>query len=290
MTAVIQVENLSKRYHDFTMAGLSLDVQGGVITGVFGPNGSGKTTLMKLITRQIRAHSGTVSALGLGFDEHEKEIKNRIGYVAQEPEFYWSKTATWIGRFCGHLFENWDGGLFHRLLEQYGVGRDTKAKNLSRGRKTLLSLAIALSHGAEILVLDEPTAGLDMIRRRDVLKLLREFVADGDRTVLVSSHLTDGLDALADIVCFLNNGTLVIQENRDELFERWKKIHFKEGGLDPEVVRQLRCTKNQPFGSFGFTDDFAGLQPLLEDALTTGDVRVGNADLDDILICLLEGA
>ena len=227
MTPILEARDLTKRYHDFTLRDISVEIPPGCITAFFGPTGAGKTTLMKLLTHQISASFGTVRVLGLGYDDREKEIKNRIGYVPQEPNYYQDRSVDFNARFAASFFERWDGGAFYRMLDEFRVGREKAVKRLSRGQKTLFSIALALSHQADLLILDEPTAGLDIILRRTILERLRKFVADGERAVVVSSHITDGLEDIAEYVNFLSEGRLVFQSEKDELLARWKRIHFK---------------------------------------------------------------
>jgi len=159
MAAILEAKKLSKRYYDFTLHDMSLDIPAGCVFGVFGPTGAGKTTLMKLLARQIPASAGTVRVFGLGYEDREKEIKNRIGYVPQEPLFYQDRSVEFNARFAASFYERWDGGAFYRMLDEFKVGREKTVKRLSRGQKTLFSIALALSHGADLLILDEPTAG-----------------------------------------------------------------------------------------------------------------------------------
>ena len=289
MASVLAVHELRKYYEDFTLGGLTLEIPKRRISGIFGPNGAGKTTLMKLIAGQIPATSGTISVFGESYEDSEKAIKNRIGYVAQEPYFYWNKSVAWTARFVSKFFTNWDGAKFHRFLEEFRINRYSKVKALSRGKKTLMSIAIALSHDPELLILDEPTAGLDMVFRRNVLSSLREFIADEQKTVIVSSHLTDGLDDISDSVYFLHDGKLILEEDKDELISHWKWVHFKEGSLEPSIEDQLIAIRRQPFHSSGLTSDFASIRQCLADGLSSGEVKVENASLDDILITLMEG-
>ena len=131
-----------------------------------------------------------------------------------------------------------------------------KVKHLSGGQKKLLSLAFALSHDAELLILDEPTAGLDVVHRRALLDRLRAFVADGDRTVLVASHITDGLDEIAEEIWFLDDGRVVVHEDKDDLLARWKWVHFKDGALPKAIEERLVRVKRLPFGSSGLTGEY----------------------------------
>lgn len=289
MTSVLEVHDLKKCYEDFTLGDLTMKIPKGRISGIFGPNGAGKSTLIKLLACQIPPSSGSVEVFGQTYQHSEKDIKNRIGYVAQEPCYYWTKSVAWTARFASRFFARWDGARFYRFLDEFHIGRRGKVKDLSRGKKTLLSIAIALSHEPELLILDEPTAGLDMIFRRNILARLREFTADEQMTVLVSSHLTDGLDDISDSVYFLHEGKLILEEEKEELTSRWKWIHFKEGSLEAAVEDRLTAISRQPFHSSGLTGDFASIRKDLEDGLASGTVKVENASLDDILITLMEG-
>lgn len=289
MTPVLEAVGLTKRYHEFTLKDVSVEIPQGAVTAFFGPTGAGKTTLMKLLAHQIPATSGTVRVFGLGYDERETEIKSRIGYVPQEPVCYKYRSVEFNARFAASFFERWDGGAFYRMLDEFKVSRSKAFKLLSRGQKTLFSVALALSHGADLLLLDEPTAGLDVILRRTVLERFRKFVADGDRTVVVSSHITDGLEDIAEYVHFLDEGRLTFQSEKDELLARWKRIHFRDGILPPDLVGQLSDVRRQPFGSSGLARDFPAIRERLAAGIASGDVKVENAKLDDILIAMHQG-
>jgi ABC-2 type transport system ATP-binding protein len=289
MNPILEVKNLTKKYHDFTLRDISLAIPPGCVFGIFGPTGAGKSTLMKLLVHQIPASSGTVRIFGLDYDDREKEIKNRIGYVPQEPQFYRDRSVEYNARFAASFYERWDGSSFYRMLEEFKVGREKTFKRLSRGQKTLFAIALALSHEADLLVLDEPTAGLDIILRRTILERLRGFAAEEEKTVVVASHVTDGLEDIAEYINFLDNGKLLVQSDRDELLARWKRIHFKEGALPPELIGQLADVRRQPFGSSGLTPDFPAIRGSLEAGVARGDVRIENARLDDILIAMHQG-
>jgi ABC-2 type transport system ATP-binding protein len=289
MTPILEAKSLTKSYHDFTLKDISIQIPNGSITAFFGPTGAGKTTLMKLLTYQIPANSGTVRVFGLGYDDREKEIKNRIGYVPQEPSFYQDRSVEFNARFAASFFKRWDGSAFYRMLDEFRVGRGKTVKRLSRGQKTLFSIALALSHEAELLILDEPTAGLDIVLRRTILERLRKFVSDGERSAVVSSHITDGLGDIAEYINFLDDGRLVFQSEKDELLARWKRIHFKDGALAPDLIRQLVDVRHQPFGSSGLASDFSAIREQLAPGIASGDIKVENANLDDILIAIHQG-
>lgn len=147
MTPVLEAKSLNKRYQDFTLRDIFVEIPPGSITAFFGPTGAGKTTLMKLLAHQIPASSGTVRVFGLGYDDREREIKNRIGYVPQDPVFYMERSVEFNVRFAASFFERWDGGAFCRMLDEFRVSREKAVKRLSRGQRTLLSIALAAYYG-----------------------------------------------------------------------------------------------------------------------------------------------
>ena len=216
------------------------------MSGLFGRNGAGKTTLIKVLARQAPCPAGTLRVFGLTYADREREIKNRLGYVPQDPVFYPDRSVEGHARFAAAYFARWDGGCFHHLLDEFKLNPLKQVKHLSRGQQKLLSLALALSHGADLLLLDEPTAGLDVIVRRALLRRLRAFVADGERAVLVASHLTEGLDDITDEVSFIDDGRIVVQEGTEALLARWKWIHFRNGALPPGLEDRLVNVRRQP--------------------------------------------
>jgi len=146
-----------------------------------------------------------------------------------------------------------------------------------------------MSHEAELLILDEPTSGLDVVLRRTILDRLRQFVANGDRTVVLASHITDGLEEIAEYVNFLDDGKIVLQSGSDELLAQWKRIHYREGALSPSLVRQLADVREHPFAHSGLTGDFQAIREQLAAGIASGDVKVENARLDEILVAMLKG-
>jgi ABC-2 type transport system ATP-binding protein len=290
MDTVLEAADLTKHYEDFSLRGVSLTVRKGSISGLFGPNAAGKSTLLRMLAGQTPVPTGTLRVLGESFGSAERDLKNRIGYVPQEPVFFENQTDEWLARFSAPYFARWDGAGFYRLLDEFKVNPLKKVKHLSGGQKKLLSMAFALSHDAELLILDEPTAGLDVVHRRALLDRLRAFVADGDRTVLAASHITDGLDEIAEEIWFLDDGRVVAHEDKDDLLARWKWVHFKDGALPKAIEEGLVRVKRLPFGSSGLTGDYLNLRGALAGPLASGDVKLDNATLEDVLLSFIKGA
>jgi len=264
-------------------------VQKGCILGIIGPNGAGKTTLVKLIMNQIKSDGGTVRVFDLDHAISEKEIKNRVGYVGEEQHFYRRRTVEWTGRFVARFFTDWDQDRFKSLLEEFKISRSKRTGQLSKGMKTKLAMAIALSHGADLLILDEPTSGLDPIIRREILNLLREVAREEDKTVILSSHISDDLSRIADHLAFMNNGEIILRGDKDDLLANWKRIHFREGSLAQSTLEMLANVQAQQFSNVGICRDFQMIQPILAGSIAQGDVRIENLGIDDILISMVNG-
>jgi ABC-2 type transport system ATP-binding protein len=290
MDTVLEATDLTKHYEDFSLRGVNVSVRRGSIAGIFGPNAAGKSTLLRMLAGQTPVPAGTLRVLDQSYADAERDLKNRVGYVPQEPVFYEDKTVEWHARLAAPCFARWDGAAFHRLLEDFRVNPLKKMKHLSGGQKKLLSLALAFSHGAELLILDEPTAGLDIVHRRSLLDRLRALANAGDTTVVVASHITDGLDEIAEDITFLHDGRVVLRESADDLATKWKWVIYKEGSIDRAVEERFAGVRRQPFGSRGLTGDFPAVREALAPALASGDARIDHASLEDILLSFIKGA
>ncbi len=289
MNNVIKIQNLRKEYEEFVLDDISWDVPRGYITGLIGPNGAGKTTTIKLIMNLIESDGGEVKVLGLDHIENDIEIKNRVGYVGEEQFFYEHRSAHWTGKFVSHFFSDWDRERYHELLEEFGIPKKKMIRKFSKGMRVKLSLAIALSHNPDLIILDEPTAGLDPIIRRDVLDSLQSITQNGDKSVLISSHITDDIARIADTITYMINGRIALTAAKDDLLANWKRIHFSKGALDPKILEPLEQVEDHAFGGSGITRDFLKIKGSLSQGLTNGNIKAENVGLDDILISLVKG-
>ena len=237
----------------------------------------------------IESDGGEVKVLGLDHIENDIEIKNCVGYVGEEQFFYEHRSATWTGKFVSHFFTDWDKERYHELLEEFEIPKKKMIRKFSKGMRVKLSLAIALSHNPDLIILDEPTAGLDPIIRRDILDLLQSFTQNGDKSVLISSHITDDIARIADTITYMINGRVVLTAAKDDLLANWKRIHFSKGALDPKILENLEQVEDHAFGGSGITRDFLKIKDSLSQGLTNGNVKAENVGLDDILISLVKG-
>jgi len=289
MDHILEVKNLSKVYQGFTLDNISFKLQRGTITGLIGPNGAGKTTTIKLLMNMIKKKSGHIRIFGLDYSNSEKEIKNRIGYVGEEQYYYQNKTIKWTEKFVSGFYDRWDPHMFRDFVEKFKLPINKKIKNFSKGMKLKLSFAVALSHNPELLILDEPTSGLDPVIRREILDLLTELRQKEELSVFLSSHITDDLYRISDHISYMVDGKIIIDEVKDELLARWKKINYKPGSLPAGVEQGLMNVEKQLFGSSGITNKYSEIAELLTEGIKKGDIKIENVNLDDILISLVNG-
>jgi ABC-2 type transport system ATP-binding protein len=289
MNNALDVKNLSKIYREFTLDRVSFTLPEGMIMGMIGPNGAGKTTTIRLLLNMIRSDGGEVAVLGLDPRKNEKELKNRIGYVGEEQHFYQNRRVSWTGNFVSHFYADWDHELFRSLLERFEISPKKRIKELSRGMKVKFSFALALSHSADLFILDEPTSGLDPIIRRELLDELKRLSIDENKAVLFSSHITDDVARIADIITFMDHGRILISEEKDQLMARFKRIHFKNGALTDKMKSRLSQVREKMFSTTAVTGDFLSIREELSNGQSSGDIKVENVNLDDILIQLVNG-
>ena len=213
----LQIRGLTKHYPGFSLKQADLCVRPGEIMGLVGENGAGKSTLMKAMLDLIRKDGGEVRFWGKRLADEPAAIKNRIGVVLDEINFYQSIHAEDVSRICRRIYASWDQTQYERFLTDAGISMKKAIKDFSKGMKVKLSLAVALSHGADLLILDEPTSGLDPIAREEILEIFKDYVADGRRAILLSSHITGDLEKAADEITFIHQGQVVFTRDKAEL-------------------------------------------------------------------------
>ncbi|MDZ4857854.1 MAG: ABC transporter ATP-binding protein [Candidatus Hydrogenedentes bacterium] len=214
----VLADRLTHQYGRTTaLSGVSLSVPRGGVFGLVGENGAGKTTLIKLMLGLLVPTGGSVSMFGMDPVRKPELVLARLGYLSEDHDLpLWMRVNELI-RYNRSFYPKWDDAYAEELRQQFGLDAGAKIKNLSRGQRALAGLLIALAHKPELLVLDEPSSGLDAIARRDILAAIVRTVADEGRTVFFSSHLLDEVERVADTVAMLNKGKLVLCASMDEL-------------------------------------------------------------------------
>lgn len=244
---LLTVENVSKSYPGFTLVGVSFSLVPGRIMGLIGKNGAGKTTTLKAMLNLVQPDSGSIEMFGVNFAENEEEVKQKIGVVLGEIDFYSHKKIADITRVTKRFYRNWDEALYEKYLKMFGINPQKRVKELSSGMKVKYMLALALSHGATLLVLDEPTSGLDPVSRDDLLSLFRELVKDGKRSILFSTHITSDLEKCADDITYIKNGHLLRSAEKNVFLKSFDKLleqNEKELTLEEIMIRSERRAYN----------------------------------------------
>jgi len=287
MSKIIEVKDLMKSYPGFQLGPIDLEISEGYIVGLIGPNGAGKTTLIKSMLNLVHRDAGSVRIMNMVLDEQEREIKDVVGYVGENQYFYEDKKVSWLGNFVSSFYSHWDNELFHKLLEKYQINPEKKARELSRGMRVKLSFAMAMAHNPKVMLLDEPTSGLDPIIRREILEEMRNIAENEQRSVLISSHITNDIDRIADYVVYLLDGKVVLYSEKDKLLAEWKRIHYIDNTLPNYLKESLFEKKSTAFGSSGITSKYSEVKDFLNPLILEGKVKIENLGLDDILICLV---
>lgn len=287
-TNILEVKNLRKEYKNFILKDISFNLPKGFIMGLIGQNGAGKTTTIKLLMNLIKADGGQVKIFDLDYKNNEKEIKNRIGYVGEEQIFYQDMSVTWTENFFSRFYDSWDRNKFYELLDRFNINRSKKIKELSKGMKVKLAIALALSHNPDLLILDEPTSSLDPVIRREILDILQEFIQDENKSVLFSSHITEDLERIADYVTYIFEGRVVLTAEKEQLLSNWKKVHLKSGVGTENIKKYLTNIQENAFGISGVVKDYSKVKDTIEKILDKGDVKLENVSLDDVLLTLVK--
>jgi ABC-2 type transport system ATP-binding protein len=276
---LLAFRNVSKQYAGFTLDNVSFSLPRGYIGGLIGPNGAGKTTIVKLLLNLVHRDSGEIDVAGMDPARQEVAVKQRIGFVHEAPSYYDHLSLDAIGAFVGRFYPTWDAARYASLLRAFDLPSRQRFGLLSRGMRTKGALALALAHRAELLVLDEPTAGLDPVFRRSLIEQLAEYVSDGRASVLLSTHITSDLERIADFITFVRAGRLVLSATRDELARQWAIVRGGPELLHDETRKLLAGYESGPHGVAALTPD----APALRRKLARQSVLVEPATLEDIM-------
>lgn len=219
MENILEIKNLSKKYNSFELKNINIELPKGTIMGFIGENGAGKTTTIKSILNIINKDSGQIKIFGL--DNKETKIKEDIGVVLDDSFLSEYLNSLDINKIMKNIYKNWDEKLYFKYIEDFKLSKEKILKEYSNGMKMKLKIAVALSHHPKLLILDEPTLGLDPIARNEILDIFREFIQDENKGIFVSSHITSDLEHIADYITFINNGEIIFSKTKDELLESY---------------------------------------------------------------------
>lgn len=237
MEEILRLEKVSKKYPKFSLKDVSFTIKKGEIMGFIGRNGAGKTTTLKSIMNLVHFDSGKVYAFEKDMQEAELENKQRIGFALSELNYYPNKTIKQVVNVTKRFYKDFDEERFNKICDKFNLITDKKLEELSSGMKVKFSLALALSHNAELLILDEPTSGLDPISRDEVLDIFRNIVKNKDRAILFSTHITSDLDKCASNITYIHDGAIQFSGRKADFIKEYKFI--KDASKAKELVYKL---------------------------------------------------
>lgn len=239
----IELNSVTKRYDGFTLDSVSLTVPKGSIMGFIGQNGAGKTTTMRSLLNITKIDSGEIKLLGLDHVKNEREIKKDIAVVFDSIPFDDMFTPKDMAKIFSGLYPQWDDKTYSDYLERFELPYKKKIGKFSKGMKMKLQIACALSHNAKLLIMDEATSGLDPVVRDEILHIFMEYMQTGERTILMSSHITSDLEKIADCVTFIDKGSVLISGYKDEVLDNHGIIKCSNDDvklIDPSDIVSVR--------------------------------------------------
>lgn len=281
MDNALEIKNLCKKYEKFSLQNITFTLPKGYIMGLIGPNGAGKTTTIKLMLNMLRKTDGDIKILGFDSVADQNEIKENIGGVFDSSYFVQEWTVNEVNKYIGIFYRSWDSKKFETMVTRFGLNPDKKVKELSRGMQMKLMVACAFSHDAKLLILDEPTSGLDPVARDELLDILSEFIEDGERSVLFSTHITTDLDKIADYITFINNGRLFFTGSKDEFLDNFRMVKGGKNDLNTEQ-------ENKIIGIRKYSTGFEGLIKTSE-IRSFGNLACEPVSIDDIIVFTSKG-
>lgn len=284
MENVVELINVTKKFKGFSLNNIDLQVKQGYVTGFIGANGAGKSTTIKMMMNLLRPDVGEVKLFGLDYKTHEKTIKERIGFVYDSNVFFEGLNLKDIKRIVAPAYKQWDDILFNQYIEQFELPLNKAIKTFSKGMQTKASLAIALSHHAELIIMDEPTAGLDPIFRRELLHILQEVMLDGNRTIFFSTHITTDLNRIADYITLIQKGELVFTKSIHDVTENYAIVKGGMDLLDRDTEKAFVHIHRASTGFEALTDNIKEVKNTFGDT-----VVMERASLEDIMYYLKGG-
>lgn len=283
MNNVLEVTGLNKSYGGFQLRDVHFALKENCITGFIGINGAGKTTTIQTILGLVSKDSGTIKVFGKDMEKCEREIKNRIGVVLDNGGFYEELTMAEMKSIIAPAYSGWNEKDYKTNMERFSLNPNQKISTLSKGMRMKFSLALALSHQADLLIMDEPTSGLDPLIRSQLMDILLEFMKSDGKSVFFSTHITSDLDKVADMLILLDNGKILFEEEKDALVDTHRLVKGGPKDLNAEVRKLFLNIHETEFGFTGLTKNVEQLQQ------TVKGILMEKPTIEEIMLGYIEG-
>ena len=279
---MIRLENAQKHYKEFDL-NCSLEVRPGQITGLVGENGAGKSTTFKLILGLIHEDGGTIEVFGKPIQQMAQKDKENMGVVLSDSGFSGYVTVKDLLPVMSSLYSKFDKDSFLKNCEKYKIPLNKKIKEFSTGMKTKLKMLVAISHEADLLILDEPTAGVDVIVRDEFMQMLQEYMANGQRSILISSHISTDLENLCDDLYMIHDGRIIMHEDTDVLLSEYAVLKPSLEQYEKLDKQYLLRVKKESFGYRCLTNQrqyYAENYP---------DMVIEKGNVDEMILLMVRG-
>lgn len=282
MNNALDIKGLRKDFNDFSINDISLSLPTGYIMGLVGKNGAGKTTTIRLILNMLARDGGSIKVFGLDNIVEEAKIKQDIAVVFDEMYFVDTWKIPDVEKALKGFYVNWNSKLFNQYIKKFHLSTKKQVKELSRGMKMKLQLAVAMSHDAKLLILDEPTSGLDPVARDELIGIFGEYISDGQRSILFSTHITTDLQKIADFITLIKKGNIFFTGTKDDFLESFCLVKGGPNEL-PDVLREkmIGLTTNRT--------GFEGLLPSSEIKYLPKELVAETPSIDEILVYISKG-
>ncbi|WP_026896240.1 ABC transporter ATP-binding protein [Clostridiisalibacter paucivorans] len=284
MNHILEIKNVNKSYDNFRLKNVSFTLDKGYIMGFIGPNGAGKSTTIKLIMNLLKRDSGEIKVFGLDNIKDEREIKQKIGFIYDKNHFYDELTLKNMKKIISNFYDNWNDNLYHKYIKSFDLNEEKRIKELSKGMQMKFSLALALSHDAQLIIMDEPTSGIDPIFRSELLDILMDIIQDEDKAIFFSTHITTDLEKIADYITLINDGNLLFSKSKEEVLDNYSIVKGSNEILTEELKKKFIGIKNNKFGFEALTLEAIGIRKDYGERL-----MIERPTIDDIMLYTYRG-
>ncbi|WP_256761296.1 ABC transporter ATP-binding protein [Cohnella sp. WQ 127256] len=284
MNNILELTDLSKELDHFRLNKVSFSLMEGCITGFIGVNGSGKTTTIKTILGLILKDGGSIKLFGKEMTEHERDLKNRIGVVLDEGYFYDDMTLKEMKNIISPAYKSWDEDVFVSYIKRFNLSLNQKISTLSKGMRMKYAITLALSHHADLLIMDEPTSGLDPLVRSELMDLLLEFMKEEGKTVFFSTHMTSDLDKIADMLILIDDGKILLSEEKDQLLDTHAIVKGDNKLLNEQTRKLFLVLRETAYGFEGVTSKKSSVHQQMSDVL------IEKPTIEDIMLAYIGGS
>jgi ABC-2 type transport system ATP-binding protein len=286
---VIEMSKVSKHYRYFALDNISLELAPGQIMGLIGANGAGKSTTIRILMGLVHQDAGEVRVLGHSMPSQQISAKWDIGFASEDMRLYESMTVAWHMKFIQSIYPGWDPAYAKLLVKRFGLLAEQKIKGLSHGQRVKAALLLMLARKPKLLILDEPTTGLDPVARHEILRELTSVMADEGRSVLFSSHNTQDVEQISDYITFIDRGRIIDSMDKESYLDRWRRLRLEiPSGSALPVLPGIIHVQQQGRVAVATTNSFA---PDLPNAYEDRGARVRQVEtmtLEEIFVANVE--